>query len=265
VIFLVSGGVARLTLFTLTDRAVLTILFLLWGNNQISLAFFFSTLFNKSRFALVIVFLIVLCSVIISLVIDQLFLGSQAPAGYFVWPPFAFYRALGLINRASYTEGVRPYDLGMLRNGDEVFTIVLFLLFEIPVFLFLAFYLEAVFPTEFGVRKSWHFPVTDLIRAYQRYQSRKLHGESKSEAELAIGIQIDESETKFEDADVKAERARVTDASFAHDKYPLVMKNMRKVYAGRGGQGPKLAVKDVSFAVEKGITFGLLGPNGIIN
>jgi ABC-type multidrug transport system ATPase subunit len=37
---------------------------------------------------------------------------------------------------------------------------------------------------------------------------------------------------------------------------------MRKVYAGRGGAGPKLAVKDVTFAVEKGITFGLLGPNG---
>jgi ABC-type multidrug transport system ATPase subunit len=40
------------------------------------------------------------------------------------------------------------------------------------------------------------------------------------------------------------------------------MRNMRKVYAGRGGQGPKLAVRDVTLAVEEGITFGLLGPNG---
>jgi ABC-type Na+ transport system ATPase subunit NatA len=37
---------------------------------------------------------------------------------------------------------------------------------------------------------------------------------------------------------------------------------MRKVYAGRGGAGPKLAVKDVTLAVEEGIVFGLLGPNG---
>jgi ABC-type multidrug transport system ATPase subunit len=37
---------------------------------------------------------------------------------------------------------------------------------------------------------------------------------------------------------------------------------MRKVYPGRGGRGPKLAVKDVTLAVEKGIVFGLLGPNG---
>jgi len=38
------------------------------------------------------------------------------------------------------------------------------------------------------------------------------------------------------------------------------MKNMRKVYRRRGGAGPKLAVKDVTFAVEKGITFALLIP-----
>jgi hypothetical protein len=213
---------------------------------------------------LVIVFLIVLCSVIISLVIDQLFLNAQAPAGYFVWPPFAFYRALGLLNRASFTEGVRPYEMQMLRGGDEVFTIIMFLLFETPIFLGIAFYLEAVYPTEFGVRKPWHFPITDVIKMYKNHQRNVRDGESRSEAELAIGIQIDENETKFEDEDVKAERARVTSPTFSHLHYPLVMKNMRKVYAGRGGQGPKLAVKDVSFAVEKGVTFGLLGPNGIV-
>jgi len=37
---------------------------------------------------------------------------------------------------------------------------------------------------------------------------------------------------------------------------------MRKVYSGRGGLGEKIAVKDVTLAVEKGIIFGLLGPNG---
>lgn len=138
------------------------------------------------------------------------------------------------------------------------------MLFEIPIFLAISYYLESVFPTEFGVRKPWHFPITDLVRAYQKHQRRKLNGgiNAKSEEILATNIQIDENETKFEDDDVKAERARVTDSNFASAEHPLVMKNMRKVYAGRGGAGPKLAVKDVTFAVEKGITFSLLGPNG---
>jgi ABC-type polysaccharide/polyol phosphate transport system ATPase subunit len=77
---------------------------------------------------------------------------------------------------------------------------------------------------------------------------------------MAIAINIDEKETQFEDADVKAERKRVIEATSLRD-CPLVLKNMRKVYAGRGGQGPKLAVKDVTFAVEKDVIFGLLGPN----
>ena len=107
IVFLISGTVGKLTLFTLTERPLLLLLFFLWGHNQISLSFFFSTLFNKSRLALVVVFLIVLCSVIISLVTSNLFDGTQAPYAYFIWPPFAFYRALNLLNQASYQSYLR--------------------------------------------------------------------------------------------------------------------------------------------------------------
>lgn len=65
----------------------------------------------------------------------------------------------------------------------------------------------------------------------------------------------------MEDKDVKDERSRVLNNE--HDPAcPLIMKNMRKIYPGRGGLGPKLAVKDVTLAVESDIVFGLLGPNG---
>jgi ABC-type multidrug transport system ATPase subunit len=37
------------------------------------------------------------------------------------------------------------------------------------------------------------------------------------------------------------------------------MKNMIKIYEGRNGSGPHLAVNDVSLAVEKNTVFGLLG------
>ena len=39
------------------------------------------------------------------------------------------------------------------------------------------------------------------------------------------------------------------------------MNGMRKLYSARNGGTTKLAVKDVSLAVEKGIVFGLLGKN----
>ena len=65
----------------------------------------------------------------------------------------------------------------------------------------------------------------------------------------------------MEDSDVKAERQRVIDEKY-DPASPLIMKHLRKISPGRGGLGPKLAVKDVTFAVEEGVIFGLLGPNG---
>ena len=76
-----------------------------------------------------------------------------------------------------------------------------------------------------------------------------------------MNINIDESELKLEDQDVKDERSRVMKNEY-NPTCPLIMKSMRKIYPGRGGLGPKLAVKDVTLAVESDLIFGLLGPNG---
>ncbi len=68
---------------------------------------------------------------------------------------------------------------------------------------------------------------------------------------------LNPKELKGEDADVIAERERVLAGKY-QENCPLIMKNMRKVYP----VGQKLACKDVTLAVEDGVTFGLLGPNG---
>ena len=85
--------------------------------------------------------------------------------------------------------------------------------------------------------------------------------DKKSESYQAINLVIDESELAMEDQDVKDERKRVYKEEY-DPLCPLIMKNMRKIYPGRGGLGPKLAVKDVTLAVESDLIFGLLGPNG---
>ena len=107
------------------------------------------------------VFLIVLCGVIISLTTDQIFADKSAPPAFFIWPPFAFYRILTIINTASFTQGDTPYTFARLTPGDEVRTALIFLTVEIFVYGLIALYLEAVLPKEFGIRKPWHFPITD--------------------------------------------------------------------------------------------------------
>nr|KAJ3420210.1 hypothetical protein HK105_005958 [Polyrhizophydium stewartii] len=238
-LFLIAGYVGGLTLFTLTQPGVYIVLFFLW----------------------VTAFLVVLLSVLISLTVDSIFTNGTTPAAYYIWPPFAFYRGLTVMNKASYTATLRPYRLSDLRLGDEVGNAVVAMSISIAVYGLITAYLAAIVPSEYGTPRPWHFPVTGLISAYRRWSSLRSGGPKNSEADLALSIQIDPEETKFEDADVKAERQRVLERKFDSSS-PLILSHMRKVYAGRGGAGPKLAVKDVTFAVEEGVVFGLLGPNG---
>ncbi|KAH9249115.1 hypothetical protein BASA81_013188 [Batrachochytrium salamandrivorans] len=143
-IFLIAGRLSKLTLFTLTSPGV--------------------TLFNKSRFALLMVFLVVLFSVLISLTVDNIFVGGSAPIAYFLWPPFAFYRALTVINKASYSASKQPFTFSMIKPGNEVFNALIFMVGGIFVYLTLAVYLDQVIPSEFGVPRPWHFPISDIIR-----------------------------------------------------------------------------------------------------
>ena len=70
-------------------------------------------------------------------------------------------------------------------------------------------------------------------------------------------------ETTLEDSDAKAERNIVYNLDKAdYLKYPLVIKDLRKVYPGVGGRSDKIATKNFSLRVKKGEMFGMLGPNG---
>ncbi|KAF9279124.1 hypothetical protein BGZ68_008118 [Mortierella alpina] len=266
--FILAGIAFQMPFFTKVDAGVFILLFFFWGHVQIALAFFLSCFFSKSRTALVIVFLLVLCGVIVSLATETIFDTDPAPIGYFVWPAFAFYRALSVINRSSYDSSYQPYKVSDLKGSDEVFQVMIALIIEIFVFLGLAFYLTEVLPTEFGVRQPWHFIISKPFK--RLFGKKKVEGSTRdlegqvrrdntgSQRDIIQGeIPLDAEEVQFEDADVKLERSRVL-----HDEYspdcPLVMKNMRKIYPTNN----KLAVKNVTFAVDKDTIFGLLGPNG---
>ncbi|TPX73229.1 hypothetical protein CcCBS67573_g05503 [Chytriomyces confervae] len=260
-VFIVVGRVTKLDMFTKTAPFVLIALFFLWGNVQIALAFLLATLFSKSRIALVMTFLVVLVGVVISLVLSDLYEDSFQFPVLNIWPPFAFYRGLSLMNTASYTEGSLPFGNSQFAQGTEFRSICGFLFFEIFAYGALAAYMNAVVPTEFGVARPWHFPITDLIALSQSKQRSKANGGVDPKAESAMALSATKELDSREDDDVRAERARIDNTEFDPSS-PIIMSHMRKVYAGRKGLGPKVAVRDVTFAAESGVIFGLLGPNG---
>jgi ABC-type multidrug transport system ATPase subunit len=192
----------------------------------------------------VTVFLIVLCGVIISQSSSSLFRG-ETPWGYLLWPPFAFYRLLTVINGAAFTKSQVPYRMSMLVSGNEVYNGLCFMAVEAAIYLIIGAYLNTIVRSDYGVPLKWHWPLTLWLK-------------QTMDPKLKI---VDPQEIQWEDADVRAERDRVLGRKYPSNA-PLIMKGMRKVYPKRRGAQPKIAVKDVTLAIEQGIVFGLLGPNG---
>ncbi len=60
--------------------------------------------------------------------------------------------------------------------GNEVFSAMLFLVLDFFLYGVLAYYLNQVAPQEFGTTKAWHFPITDVIKAYKKQQRIKANG-----------------------------------------------------------------------------------------
>ncbi|KAJ1501976.1 hypothetical protein HMI56_002938, partial [Coelomomyces lativittatus] len=252
VVFIISGSALKLELFTQTAPLVYIILFFVWGNAQIALSFFLSVFFSKSRNALAVSFLLVLLAVIVNIAATNLF-SNNAPWFYFCWPPFAFYRALLILNAASVSTRQPAYKLSTLANeGDEVFISIIAQVIAFFVYFILAYYLSQVLPSEYGVRKPWHFILSEPWGKLRGKADRQ-----RTEDEKNLEEALKEDETQFEDADVKAERARV-DSNNISPTCPLIIRHMRKIYPGT----KKVAVKDITFAVEQDNIFGLLGPNG---
>lgn len=258
-VFIAAGWITGMELFTQTDPWVYIILFFFWGHAQVALSFLISNFFDKNRTALVITFLIVVIGVIVNLATSNLLWNeSKAPLWYFIWAPFAFYRALQLVNKASYDTATPPYDLKwMFSPGDEAGTCIYVLIVETFVYLMLAGYLKNVLKSEFGVKKPWYYPFQAVANSIKKL--RKIDKGPAEETEPEV--KSFEEETFGEDEEVKKERTRIESHSYAQD-CPVIMSHMRKDYSSGRSKVRRVACKDVSLAIERDSIFGLLGPNG---
>jgi ABC-type polysaccharide/polyol phosphate transport system ATPase subunit len=83
------------------------------------------------------------------------------------------------------------------------------------------------------------------------------------DSELINYKETNKDELMEEDSDVDQERQDVYNIPRStYSEYPLIAKNIRKVYPGVNGRAPKVANKNICFKVKSGELFGLLGPNG---
>lgn len=163
---MLTGFAVNLELFAETSWVLLVIILLLWGHIQISLAFVFNSMFKSSSIATVGVFILTVCGVVTSFILDQVFQDvASFPAPLYAWPPFVFYRMLNILNRHATSTALVAYTMEMVKPGNVIFNSIIILAAEVVILLLIAIYLTQVLPSDFGSQRPWNFPYTDM-KAY---------------------------------------------------------------------------------------------------
>jgi len=101
-----------------------------------------------------------------------------------------------------------------------------------------------------------------FVEGYVKKFSPKLHKDIFGDDSHLVAYK-DDNELVEEDSDAKTERDTIYKLKPSdYRNFPLVAKDVRKVYPGMNGRAPKVANKNISIKVHNGELFGLLGPNG---
>ncbi|KAI8472690.1 MAG: P-loop containing nucleoside triphosphate hydrolase protein [Monoraphidium minutum] len=253
-IFMAFGSLIRLNMFIKNSFGVQILLFAIFGHNMIAFAFLLSCFFTSAKTGTVFAYLVVFGTGLIgSLLLSRLFsTGLWYVTALEVVPSFALFRGLYELGEYSFigvyrgSAGMTWADLADPRNGmGKVFII---LAAEWWGFMALAWYLEQVFASGTGNRRHPLFFLDRWRKGSKAAATAKLNAAATSEA-------LEQA------SDVAAEHERVSGLT-DYESHPIVVRELRKVYPGQDGQPPKLAVRQLNLAIEKGECFGLLGPNG---
>ncbi|KAF9925032.1 hypothetical protein BGZ67_008934 [Mortierella alpina] len=234
-----------------TNPLIIIVILLVWAHTQATMAFLISACFSKTRRATLIVYFVVAISCIMASISDQLFKENGVPIAWFIHPSFAFFQILSSgILHASRVNGFYPLLWADFAPNTTLFTCLMFMLGESVLMVLLTFYIDAVAPSEYGVQKPWHFPITALFKkkaASRDPESRLASHHGNNDNDLLEGG----------DADVYAERDRVR-TQYDPSKTPLIIDGLFHRYRGK----VEPALRGMSFGVENNTVLGLLGPNG---
>ena len=160
---------------------------------------------------------------------------------YIVWyPHFAFTRSIYIL---SYNCGYYKCIGSMSDVSDELTKCIVIMYVSGIITLTLALYLNEIMPREFGVPRH---PLFCIKRRKEMH-----HDYAHVEVDL-----------NGEDDAVKEESRKVHSLEYPYEGYPLVVKDLKKIYRGKTRSEDKIAVKRMNLRIEENELFGLLGPNG---
>jgi hypothetical protein len=132
---------------------------------------------------------------------------------------------------------------------DQTMQAMILLYVGATLFMFLGLYLNEVLPHEFGVQKHPLFCLR-MCKKRHRVLTDSKDIESEDCFDITYKGETINVDLTSEDSDVKAERERINGLLEPYEDYALLVKGIRKIYDGKGGQPHKLAVKRMNLLVE---------------
>jgi hypothetical protein len=117
------------------------ILLLVWINTAISLSIAISSLFDNARNALLGTFIILLLSIVISIASAGIW-DNNPPSAFFIWPPFACYTAISIINSRAISLAAPAITAQTIGKEPKLWMAIVYLVVEWIVFFLLAIYGE---------------------------------------------------------------------------------------------------------------------------
>ncbi|KAH0870514.1 hypothetical protein HID58_077536 [Brassica napus] len=246
------GSVIGLNYFRLNSYSVQFVFYFIYLNLQIAIAFLVSTMFSKVKTVTVVAYIMVFGTGLLgNFLFAQLLDSPSFPDKWIIvlelFPGFSLFRGLYEFAQAAFHgNGMKLGDLS--ESGmDKVFYIMLV---EWFVTLTVAYVVDQVLtsgksPCLFTKKATTSVPDPSV--------------QSQSSDNILIDMEkadvTHEAETNQRE---KVKAMRIEGSTW----HAIVCDNLKKVYPGRDGNPPKIAVRGMYLDVPSGECFGMLGPNG---
>eukprot|EP01132_Coremiostelium_polycephalum_P005371 gene5371-6702_t len=260
-VLIATGFIVQFQFFIKNDFGTYFFLFILFGLSIICFAFFLSSLLRKSHTATFLgFFLFILFSILQAFIPDLLYISGKpysVQAIFSLFSPIVFAKGLTDLAKASDYAGLRWKDINSHADVFPLQLVYRWIVLDGVIFVVLGWYIDNVFPGEFGTPKPFYFFLlpsywTGKTSMPKNDTSSKNNGLSKAK------------QTPVEDEDVRREETAVAEMG-RNSNSAVIIKNLVKVYRNNIFFKTKkdfYAVKGLSLSMEKNQLFCLLGPNG---
>jgi ABC-type multidrug transport system ATPase subunit len=281
----IVGYLAGIKFFTIHNLGIVWLFFLLWGHLMLAFAFFLSAFLSRMRTAMAVTFLVILIMWQCGGTLFQQFLTNpntteESYIPLMFLPPWVMFRWVYWFGLAgAFGQAIGPDNWAVL-GGGVLPRMCWVMILEWFIFMGLYWYLENVMVLGHGTAKSCCF---FLSSHYWGCGNKMIKANKVADAEderilNTVPQKVKDEHKKWHEKTFKNETnhewSRPHDVQREHErtmrfeemkdgKDPRVrICSMHKVFTNPDPKKEKMAVKCVSFGVNKKECFGLLGHNG---